>query len=77
MTIKTLSYIHNLLINAEASAALKLKWHNEDYHQAIDDYKEKIISKSKYEEVKAVHDQLYEEHSRAYAALREFEDKEW
>lgn len=78
MTIKTLAYIHSLLINAEHSAALKLKWHNEsDYYQAIEDYKEKAITKSQYEEIKEIHNQLYEEHRKAFDALQEFEAKEW
>lgn len=78
MTFKTLSYIHNLLINAENSARLKLKWFDEsDYFPAQDDFDEKLISRSRFEEIKAQHDQLREEHRAAFDALCEFEDKRW
>ena len=78
MTIKTLSFIHDLLVNEEHSAALKLKWYHEsDYSPAIDMYKEKSMTKARYEEIKAKHDELYEKHERALDALIEFEAKEW
>lgn len=78
MTFKTLSYIHNCLINAENSARLKLKWFDEsDYLPALDDLDDNLISKFRFEEIKAQRDQLREEHCAAYDALCEFEDKQW
>ena len=77
MTIKTLSYIHNLLINAEASAAIKLKWTRDTFNQAADDYDAGAISKSRYESAKDDYDRMFKEHCEASAALQEFEQRDW
>lgn len=77
MTIKTLSYIHNLLINAESSAALKRKWAREAFNQATDDYENDVISRSQLDSAEADYDRLYKEHCEASAALQDFEQREW
>lgn len=77
MTIKTLSYIHNLLVNAEQSAALKVSWMRDEMNQAQDDFDLGAIPEGKYRSIKEQYDSLRADHNRAIDALREFEEKEW
>lgn len=77
MTIKTLEYIHNLLINAEQSAELKVSWMRDEFTQAADDFENGIIAESKYRDIKDQYFTLRADHGRAYEALQDFESKEW
>ena len=52
MTIKSLSYIHNLLVNEEQKASLKLKWIREEWVQATDDFESGAISEENYRSLK-------------------------
>ena len=77
MTYKTLSFIHNLLVNVVHTAALKVKWQPEDYNEKYDLFARGIITENDFNESKATREELLEEHSKAAAALADFERKEW
>ena len=77
MTIKTIAFIHSLLIKAEHDAALELDFNREDYYQIVDDWKNHLVFKSVYEAATEEHDRLVAEHDKAFCALREFEEHEW
>lgn len=77
MTIKSLSYIHNLLVNEEQKASLKLKWIREEWVQATDDFESGAISEENYRSMKDQYYEAKEEHDRAFRVLSEFEEKEW
>lgn len=78
MTYKTLSYIHNLLVNAEQKADCKMRWFYEcDYCPAKDDFSAGSITKSRFEEIKTQYEELRKEYYAAYDALKDFEDKRW
>lgn len=77
MDIKTLCYIHNLLINNENKSALKLKWIREEFNSKADDFEQELISKSEYESIKDQYDSARQEYNQAHDALVEFEAKSW
>lgn len=77
MTIKTLSYIHNLLVNDEQKASLKKKWMWDELCHAERDYDEGAISKERYLSFQEQYNEAKADYSRACDALREFEEKEW
>lgn len=77
MTIKTLSYIHGLLIEAESKSELKAKWIRETYYQIADEYERGEARKDDYESIKQQYDSARDEHDAARSALIDFECKEW
>ena len=77
MTIKTLTYIHALLVKAEHETGLALEYNNDDYYEIAENYRDGLVFKAAYEEAKAVHEKFVADHDQALAALREFEEKEW
>ena len=77
MTYKTLSYIHNLLVNAEQSASLKVKWQYETFCEKRDLYDDRLINKGEFESCEREREQLLEERRLASEALEEFENQDW
>lgn len=77
MTIKTLTYIHALLVKAEHETGLALEYNNDDYYGIVENYKDGLVFKAAYEEAKAEHEKFVAAHDEALAALREFEERAW
>ena len=77
MTIKTLCYIHNLLIDAESKSELKAKWLYETYDQIASEYERGEARKVDYEAIKQQYDTARDEHNAARSARLDFECKEW
>ena len=70
MTIKTLTFIHQLLIEEEAKTARLEKWCREQLYTAEDEGKPtEQLAKEK--------DMMSRNHSKALEALAEFENHEW
>ena len=70
MTIKTLTFIHELLIEEEAKTARIEKWCRESLYAAENEGKPT-------EELKKEKDMASKFHSEALAALQDFENHEW
>lgn len=70
MTIKTLTFIHQLLIEEEAKTSRIEKWTREQLYAAEDEGKPT-------EELTKDKDRAFKHHSEALAALQDFENHEW
>lgn len=70
MTIKTLTFIHQLLIEEEAKTARIEKWIREQLYAAEDEGKptEQLTKDKEF---------AFKNHSQAFDALHEFESHEW
>jgi outer membrane protein TolC len=77
MTIKTLSYIHSLLIKEEASTQKKVEWLREIYYAAETALENGDGSKADMESKKQQYEQARDDNMTAYHALRDFESQEW
>ena len=77
MTIKTLSFIHDLLVEEERRALRVSDWLYDIYAKARDDFEDGKISESEVKSKEKEYDTAKSYHSKAYDALREFEAKEW
>ena len=70
MTIKTLTFIHELLIEEEAKTARIEKWCRESLYAAEEEGKPT-------EELRKDKERAFEHHGEALAALQDFENHEW
>ena len=77
MTVKTLTYIHSLLIKEEANAQLKVKWIRDIYYAAETALENGEGSQSDVESKKQQYEQARDDSMTAYHALRDFESREW
>ena len=79
MTIKTLEYIHNLLLNDERTTSGMLKFSRENEIKAQKAYDENQSEKNKklLEKAQEDHHTLYEKYRISSYALEEFESHEF
>lgn len=70
MTIKTLRYIHDLLIEEESKTLRIQKWTSNTYYEAES-------NGNATEQQRKDKDLAWESHSAALDALQEFESHEW
>lgn len=77
MTIKTLSFIHDLLVEEERKALRVSDWLYEIYAKARDDFEDGKIPESEVNPKEKEYETARSYHGKAYEALREFEAKEW
>ena len=77
MTYKTMSFIHNLLVNKEQVTALKLQQAREDFYQAEEDFNTGAITKREFQTAEEDKERALAEHREASAALDEFENQDW
>ena len=77
MTYKTLSYIHNLLVNREYALSQKVEELRKEFYNAEHLFDQELISRSELDTAETKYRDLDEEHRAVRSALQEFEYKEW
>lgn len=77
MTIKNMTYIHNVLIEHEQAAAAVLKSSMETFYRVLEAFQEGTASREEYAKAKENKDLVFKAHCKAQAALLEFEEQEW
>ena len=77
MTVKTLSFIHSLLLKEVEKAELKKRWLWDAYVFAGDELEDHRIDRSEYEAKEQEYEAARKEYNTALSALHDFEAKEW
>lgn len=77
MTYKTLSYIHNLLVNRDYVLSQKVDELRKEFYEAEHLYEQELLSRNELDSAETKYRDVYAEQSELRSALREFEHKEW
>ena len=76
MTIKTLSFIHALLVREEETTRMVLdssRQKRREYEEGLEDG---THTQAEYEETERIYEEMHAKHSAAFNALQEFESED-